>query len=84
MVIPSFSHSFLFTGEQMWKAYSSALKIDDLREKTEQAPGEYESPRLIFQSKKESLNLASIKELPDKDGKNRYHVQIRIKGSPPQ
>jgi len=28
--------------------------------------------------------MASIKELPDKDGKPRYHVQIRIKGSPPQ
>lgn len=28
--------------------------------------------------------MASIKELSDKDGKNRYHVQIRIKGHPPQ
>jgi len=28
--------------------------------------------------------MASIKELPDKDGKTRYHVQIRIKGYPPQ
>lgn len=28
--------------------------------------------------------MASIKELPDKDGKTRYHVQIRIKGSSPQ
>lgn len=28
--------------------------------------------------------MASIKELPDKDGKTRYHVQIRIKGFPPQ
>lgn len=28
--------------------------------------------------------MASIKELPDKDGKTRYHVQIRIKGAPPQ
>lgn len=28
--------------------------------------------------------MASIKELPDKDGKIRYHVQVRIKGSPPQ
>lgn len=28
--------------------------------------------------------MASIKELPDKDGKTCYHVQIRMKGAPPQ
>ncbi len=28
--------------------------------------------------------MASIKERTDKDGKTRYHVQIRIKGFPPQ
>lgn len=28
--------------------------------------------------------MASYKEVTDKDGKTRYHVQIRIKGSPPQ
>lgn len=28
--------------------------------------------------------MGSIKECKDKDGKVRYHVQIRIKGSPPQ
>ena len=28
--------------------------------------------------------MASIKELKDKDGKTRFHVQVRIKGSPPQ
>lgn len=28
--------------------------------------------------------MASIKELKDKDGKPRYHVQVRIKGSPAQ
>ncbi len=28
--------------------------------------------------------MASIKEQKDKDGKTRYHVQIRIKGTPPQ
>jgi len=28
--------------------------------------------------------MASIKEVPDKNGKTRYHVQIRLKGYPPQ
>lgn len=28
--------------------------------------------------------MASIKEHKDKDGKTRFHVQIRIKGTPPQ
>jgi len=28
--------------------------------------------------------MASIKESKDKDGKPRYHVQVRIKGAPPQ
>ncbi len=37
----------------------------------------------IFRRKK-SKKMASIKERKDKDGKTRYHVQIRIKGQPPQ
>lgn len=28
--------------------------------------------------------MASIKERKDKNGKTRFHVQVRIKGSPPQ
>ncbi len=28
--------------------------------------------------------MASIKERKDRDGKIRYHVQVRVKGCPPQ
>jgi len=35
-------------------------------------------------NRKDKVKMASIKEHKDKDGKTRFQVQIRIKGTPPQ
>jgi len=45
---------------------------------------ELESLDLYFETKNYGNTMASIKERKDKEGKTHFHVQVRIKGHPPQ
>jgi len=74
-----------FSGEKLGKSTTISRLFGQFYERrTHDKARECESLDLYFETKKHGNTMASIKERKDKEGRTHYHVQVRIKGHPPQ